>query len=245
MVMRTDRRIGLYLKKIGCTSVASKIDGRMRSVTLLQLEDTVIISKKTEERDGYSAAVLGYGDFRNIRRPQLGCLKRNGIVGRYRSFESRLMSLEGLEAGAKIDVRHFVVGQYVDVTGRTLGKGFAGVMKRHGFGGLRASHGVSLTHRSHGSTGQCQDPGRVWRGKKMAGRMGFDRVTVQNLRIVGIHEGERLVIVSGNSIPGHNGSYVFVRDAVKKSLPIGVSFPTVYVSESFVDTEATDGGVVS
>jgi large subunit ribosomal protein L3 len=138
--------------------------------------------------------------------------------------EFRVPSDAMVDVGSEIVADHFVPGQFVDLVGTSKGKGFAGAMKRHGFSGLRASHGVSISHRSHGSTGQCQDPGKVFKGKKMAGHMGDERVTIQNLEVVGTDIEKGVVLVKG-AIPGAKGGYVLISDALKRSLPEGVPFP--------------------
>jgi large subunit ribosomal protein L3 len=139
-----------------------------------------------------------------------------------------------LDIGTRISVEHFVSGQFVDVTGTSIGKGFAGAMKRHHFKGLRATHGVSISHRSHGSTGQCQDPGKVFKGKKMAGHMGAERVTTQNLRVVNTDGDEGLILIEG-AVPGSKGGYVLVRDAIKKALPDDAPYPSVVAEEAPVE----------
>ncbi|MCV3769791.1 MAG: 50S ribosomal protein L3, partial [Wolbachia pipientis] len=161
------RRIGLLMKNVGHTAIYS--DSSRVAVTLLYLGDTYIIDVKERDKCGYNSIILGTGDFKNISKPQLEFLKKKGIKSRCRLYESRLNNLSGIRCGEKVDIGHFVIGQYLDITGYSMGKGFAGVIKRYNFSGLRASHGVSIAHRSQGSTGQCQDPGRVFKGKKMAG----------------------------------------------------------------------------
>lgn len=217
------RRIGLLMTNIGHTAIYSAT-GRF-AVTLLHLNETCIIDVKEQDKCGYNSVILGTGNFKNIAKPQLEYLKKKGISNKYKLYESRLSDLSGIECGKKIGVNHFVIGQYLDITGHSIGKGFAGVMKRHNFSGLRASHGVSLAHRSQGSTGQCQDPGRVFKGKKMAGHMGNSRVTVQNMKILSIDYEKGIIAVKGNNVPGFKNSCVFVRDAVKKSLHKDAPFP--------------------
>ncbi|MGL9733220.1 MAG: 50S ribosomal protein L3 [Wolbachia sp.] len=217
------KRIGLLMTNIGHTAIYSD-SGRM-VVTLLYLSETCIVDMKEQDKCGYNSIILGTGDFKNIAKPQLECLKKKGINNRYRLYESRLSNLSGIKCGKRVGVNHFVVGQYLDITGYSVGKGFAGVMKRHNFSGLRASHGVSIAHRSQGSTGQCQDPGRVFKGKKMAGHLGNSRVTVHNMKILSIDHKNSIISVKGNNVPGFRNSYVFVRDAVKKPLHKDVPFP--------------------
>ncbi|APR98009.1 50S ribosomal protein L3 [Wolbachia endosymbiont of Folsomia candida] len=233
------RRIGLLMTNIGHTSIYSATG--CTPVTLLRLSETCIIDVKKQDKCGYNSVILGVGDFKNIAKPQLEYLKKIGISNKCKLYESRLNDLSGIECGKKVGVNHFVVGQYLDITGYSIGKGFAGVMKRHNFSGLRASHGVSIAHRSQGSTGQCQDPGRVFKGKKMAGHMGNSRVTVQNMRILAIDHENGIIAVKGNNVPGFKTSCVFVRDAVKKSLHKDVPFPVGFLSDNMSD----DSSVVS
>ncbi|MDM8335019.1 50S ribosomal protein L3 [Wolbachia pipientis] len=217
------KRIGLLMINIGHTAVYSN-NGRV-AVTLLYLDETYVLDIKEQGKCGYNSVILGTGDFKNIAKPQLEYLKERGISSRCKLYESRLSDLSGIECGKRVGINHFVVGQYLDITGYSVGKGFAGVIKRHNFSGLRASHGVSIAHRSQGSTGQCQDPGRVFKGKKMAGHLGSSRVTVQNMKILSIDHENNIIAVKGNNVPGFRNSYVFVRDAVKKSLHKDVPFP--------------------
>lgn len=217
------KRIGLFMEKIGNTAIFGN-DGKRMPVTLLHLRNSFIISVKSQDVHGYNAAVLGVESEINLKKPQSKILEKSNITAKCRIFESRVNSIEGLVKGAKVAITHFVEGQYVDITGYSLGKGFAGVMKRHNFKGLKASHGVSIAHRSQGSTGQCQDPGRVYKGKKMAGHLGNSKVTVQNIKVVLVDQEKSLLVVKGNNIPGAKGSYIFVKDAVKKSVPKN-SFP--------------------
>ncbi|WP_339048617.1 50S ribosomal protein L3 [Candidatus Mesenet endosymbiont of Phosphuga atrata] len=211
--IRSLNRVGLLMKNIGHTALPFL--GKLIPVTLLQLEDTVIVDLKSE-KCGYFAAILGVGNVKNISYPQLRFLRKNNIYNNYKLFESKLISLSNVEIGLKFSVDHFAVNQYVDITGYSKGKGFAGVMKRHNFKGLRASHGVSIAHRSQGSTGQCQDPGKTFKGKKMAGHLGVKRVTVQNMKIVLIDNEASIIAVKGNNVPGYCNSYIFIRDASKK-----------------------------
>ncbi|KJV65472.1 MULTISPECIES: 50S ribosomal protein L3 [Ehrlichia] len=217
------KRIGLFLEKVGHTAIFDN-EGKRVPVTLLHLRNSFIISTKTKDVHGYNAVVLGVEASVNLKKPQSKILERRNITAKCKIFESKVDSLDNLVEGAKISITHFVKGQYVDVTGYSLGKGFAGVMKRHNFKGLKASHGVSIAHRSQGSTGQCQDPGRVYKGKKMAGHLGDSKVTVQNLKVILVDQERSLLVVKGNNIPGAKGSYIFVKDAIKKSAPKN-SFP--------------------
>lgn len=216
-------RIGLFMKKLGCTRV---YNGEVAvPVTLLQMCDTHIVGIKTVESDGYSAVILGYGDFKSVAKPQMGVLAKAGVHVRHKLFESRVRDVSGYKVGEKISLHHFVERQYVDITGNTIGKGFAGVMKRHGFAGMCASHGVSLSHRVLGSAGQCQDPGKVNKGKEMAGRMGSARRVIFNLPIIAIDQDLQIMAVKGNSVPGNKGNWVFVIDSARKVLPSEAPVP--------------------
>ncbi|QXK91791.1 50S ribosomal protein L3 [Neoehrlichia mikurensis] len=208
------KRVGLLMKKVGVTAIFNS-EGKRVPVTLLYLDDSYIVELKNDKTHGYNAVVLGVASSVRINKPQVKYLEKNNINVNCKLFESRVDSLENIQQGSKIFVNHFMKGQYVDITGNSIGKGFAGVMKRHNFKGLRASHGVSISHRSAGSTGQCQDPGRVFKGKKMAGRLGNTKVTIQNIEVLDVNCEKSLLIVKGNSIPGVVNSYVFVKDAVK------------------------------
>ena len=211
-------RTGLIAKKLGMSSMFTEQGDRI-TLTFLQLEDLQVVGQKTEKRDGYNAVVLG-STLKKLSRVSKSMKKvfADAKVEPRRLLKEFRVSAENmLEIGAEMKATHFEPGQYIDVSGKSIGKGFAGVMKRHNFAGLEASHGVSISHRSHGSTGQCQDPGKVFKGKKMAGHMGDENVTIQNLQIVEVDAEKGLVIVSGN-VPGSKGKYVVVKDAVKKAV---------------------------
>ncbi|KZB65297.1 50S ribosomal protein L3 [Thalassospira sp. MCCC 1A02491] len=218
-------RSGLITQKVGMTRVF-KDDGSHLPVTVLKVEDLQVVANRTNDTDGYVAVQLGYGKakVKNVSKPMRGHFAKAKVEPKAKLAEFRV-SEEGLiEVGAELSAAHFVEGQYVDVIGTSIGKGFAGAMKRHNFGGLRASHGVSISHRSHGSTGQCQDPGRVFKGKKMAGHLGAARVTVQSLKVVASDADKGLILIHG-AVPGHKGAYVLVKDAVKRAAPEGLPFP--------------------
>ncbi|MBY0431462.1 MAG: 50S ribosomal protein L3 [Rhodospirillales bacterium] len=218
-------RSGLIAQKVGMTRIFTA-DGTHVPVTVLKVDTCQVVSTRSEEKDGYIAVALGYGKakVKNVNKPQRGHFAAAKIEPPKKVVEFRVTADTMLSVGDELAASHFVVGQYVDVTGTSIGRGFAGVMKRHNFAGLEATHGVSVSHRSHGSTGQRQDPGKVFAGKKMAGHMGDVRVTAQNLAVVSTDAERGLILVKG-SVPGAEGSYVLVRDAVKRKLPDGVPFP--------------------
>jgi len=218
-------RTGLIAQKMGMTRVFTP-EGENVPVTVLQMKDCQVVAVRTAQKDGYDAVQLGAAKAKphRVSKPMRGHFAKAKVEPKRKVVEFRVTEDALLEPGAEIAVGHFLTGQLVDVTGTSIGKGFAGVMKRHNFGGLRATHGVSVSHRSHGSTGQRQDPGRVFKGKKMAGHMGDRRVTTQNLQIVSIDEDRGLILVKG-AVPGAEGSWVMLRDAVKRSSPEGIPFP--------------------
>ncbi len=203
-----------------------KDDGRNIPVTVLSIDGCQVVGHRTREKDGYTALQLGFGTIKakNVSKPAKGNFKKAKVEARRKIAEFRVPEDAFVAVGSEFSPNHFIEGQYVDVVGSSIGKGFAGGMKRHNFGGLRASHGVSISHRSHGSTGQCQDPGRVFKGKKMAGHMGDEQVTVQNLEVVGTDLEEGLIFVKG-AVPGAKGGFVMISDASKKALPNGVPTP--------------------
>jgi len=218
-------RTGLIAQKVGMSRVF-KDDGTHVPVTVLKVDNCQVVAHKTDDKDGYTALQLGVGAAKAKRqtKAQRGHFAKAKVEPKKKLAEFRVPADAMVEVGAEIAANHFVDGQFVDVTGTSIGKGFAGAMKRHNFGGLRASHGVSVSHRSHGSTGQCQDPGKVFKGKKMAGHMGSERVTTLNIEVVGTDEARGLILVKG-SVPGSKGGWVLVRDAVKKNMPEGLPFP--------------------
>ncbi|OSQ48127.1 50S ribosomal protein L3 [Thalassospira alkalitolerans] len=218
-------RSGLITQKVGMTRVFTD-EGVHLPVTVLKVDNLQVVANRTSDTDGYVAVQLGYGKakVKNVSKPMRGHFAKAKVEPKAKLAEFRVSDDALIEVGAELSAAHFVEGQYVDVIGTSIGKGFAGAMKRHNFSGLRASHGVSVSHRSHGSTGQCQDPGRVFKGKKMAGHMGAARVTIQSLKIVSTDEAKGLVFVYG-AVPGHNGAYVLVKDAVKRAAPEGLPFP--------------------
>jgi len=218
-------RTGLIAKKLGMTSVYAE-GGIETPVTVLVVENCQVVAQKTKEKHGYSAVQLGVGNakVKNVSKAMRGHYAKAKVEPKRKLAEFRVDENAMLEPGAELVASHFVPGQYVDVTGNSIGKGFAGVMKRHNFAGLEASHGVSVSHRSHGSTGQRQDPGRVFKGKKMAGHMGTVRVTTQNLEVISVDDADGIILVKG-AIPGAENGYVLVKDAVKKGAHPKSPFP--------------------
>ena len=218
-------RCGVIAKKIGMTRVFAA-DGAHVPVTVLQMENCQVTSVRNAEKDGYTAVQVGVGTrkVKNVSKSLRGQFAKAGVEAKAKVAEFRVSDDAVLDIGATIGANHFVSGQKVDVVGISQGKGFAGAMKRHNFGGLRASHGVSISHRSHGSTGQNQDPGKVFKGKKMAGHMGDARVTTQNLEVVSTDAHEGLILIRG-AIPGSKGGYVLVSDAIKAARPDEAPFP--------------------
>lgn len=208
-------RTGLLAKKIGMTRIF-RDSGEMVPVTVLHVDNCFVSQVRTAEKDGYTAVQLAAGPRRakTISKAMLGHFAKAKIEPKQKVGEFRVPADALLEMGAELSASHFVAGQYIDVAGITTGKGFAGAIKRHGFGGMRATHGVSVSHRAHGSTGQRQDPGKVFKGKKMAGHMGATRITAQNLEVVAIDETENLILVKG-AVPGFRGAWLEVRDAIK------------------------------
>jgi large subunit ribosomal protein L3 len=240
-------RSGIIAKKVGMTRLF-KEDGKQIPVTVLQMENLQVVANRTADQDGYTAVQLGAGDAKakNTSKPMRGYFAKAGVAPKRKLVEFRVAAENLIAVGEEISAEHYVEGQKVDVAGTSIGKGFAGAMKRHNFGGLRATHGVSISHRSHGSTGQCQDPGRVFKGKKMAGHMGAVRVTTQNLEVVKTDADRGLVYIKG-AVPGSKGGWVTVKDAVKKKLPENVPFPAALKSAaapaaSEAPAEAPEGG---
>lgn len=195
-------------------------------VTLLKVESCQVVATCTEDKHGYNSVQLGVGTrkTKNVTKPMRGHFAKAKVEPKRKLAEFRVNPDALLNVGDTLSVEHFIEGQYVDVVGKSIGKGFAGAMKRHNFGGLRASHGVSISHRSHGSTGQCQDPGKVFKGKKMAGHMGDERVTQQSLKIVLTDVEKGLIAIKG-SVPGAKGSFVLIKDSEKKARPEGAPYP--------------------
>lgn len=221
-------RTGMVLKKIGMTHIYAD-DGRHQSVTVLKNEGCQVLGTCETAVDGYQAVRIGAGSAKpkNIAKPQRVFYEKEGLKPSMQVVEFRTDG-ELPEKGKQLSTGHFIAGQYVDASAQSIGKGFAGAMKRWNFSGLRATHGVSISHRSHGSTGQCQDPGKVFKGKKMAGHMGAKRITTQNLKIVKVDTELELVFVKG-AVPGSRGGWVLLRDAVKRALPKDAPLPAGFI----------------
>lgn len=219
-------RTGLIAKKLGMTQVFDDNGGQMLPVTVLKVEHCQVVAVTTKEKNGYASVQLGVGKakVKNVSKALRGHFAKAKVEPKQKLAEFRVSDNALVDVGAEILVSHFVPGQYVDVTADTIGKGFAGAMKRHNFRGLEASHGVSISHRSHGSTGQRQDPGKVFKGKKMAGHMGTTQTTIQNLEVVSVDDALGLLLVKG-AVPGAENGYVLVKDAVKRAVPPKAPFP--------------------
>jgi large subunit ribosomal protein L3 len=241
MIMRT----GVIAKKVGMTRLF-QADGRHVPVTVLQLEEVQVVGRREADRDGYTAVQLGAGTAKakNVAKPQRVAFGKAEVEPKAKVVEFRVAEDALLDVGATISADHFVAGQLVDVSGVTQGKGFAGAMKRWGFGGLRATHGVSVSHRSHGSTGNRQDPGRVFKNKKMAGHMGARNRTQQNLEVVRTDAARGLIFVKG-SVPGSKGGWLLIKDAVKVARPDNVPYPAgLRELGKAIETEEAPAGLV-
>ncbi len=218
-------RTGLIAKKVGMTRLFME-DGRQIPVTVLALENLQVVAQRTADTNGYTAVQLGAGNAKAKRtsKAMRGHFAAAKVEPKRKVAEFRVAPENMINVGETLTANHYFEGQYVDVSGTSIGKGFAGAMKRHNFGGLRATHGVSVSHRSHGSTGQCQDPGKVFKGKKMAGHMGSARVTTQNLQVIKTDADRGVIMVKG-AVPGSKGGWVTIKDAVKKPTPENVIYP--------------------
>ncbi len=218
-------RTGLIAKKLGMTRIF-RDDGTHVPVTVLHLDDVRVVTARTEATDGYSAVQLGWGraKVKNVSKPNRGHFAKNKVEPKARLAEFRVDADAVLAPGATLSAAHFLIGQRVDVTATSKGKGFAGVMKRWNFSGLEASHGVSISHRSHGSTGNRQDPGKVFKNKKMAGHLGHERVTTLGLEVAAVDAGKGLIMLKG-AVPGVRGGFVLVRDAIKRPRPADAPYP--------------------
>ena len=238
-------RTGLIAQKVGMSRVLTDA-GEHIPVTLLKVEDCQVVATCTEDKHGYNSVQIGVGKCKtkNVTQPMRGHFAKAKVEPKRKLAEFRVNQDALLNVGDTLSVEHFVEGQYVDVVGKSIGKGFAGAMKRHNFGGLRASHGVSVSHRSHGSTGQCQDPGKVFKGKKMAGHMGDARVTQQSLKIVLTDVEKGLIAIKG-SVPGAKGSFVLIRDSEKKARPNGAPYPAGLLNAGKVAAEKVDASAAA
>ena len=218
-------RCGVVARKLGMSRIFSD-DGKHIPVTILRIEDVEVLAIKSIDKDGYTAVQLGFANkkSKNISKPLRGVFAKAKAEPKEKVVEFRVSEDAVLNVGDKLSVNHFVAGQNVDVVGVSQGKGFAGAMKRHNFGGMQASHGVSISHRSHGSTGNSQDPGRTWKGKKMAGQYGNVRITTQNLKVVKLLEDDDLILIRG-SVPGSKNGVVLLKDAIKYKTPNEAPFP--------------------
>ena len=239
-------RSGVIAQKVGMTRVYTEA-GEQVPVTVLRVDNCQVVAQRTAERDGYTAVQLGVGTrkVKNTPKAERGHFARAEVEPKRKVLEFRVSPDNMIDVGAEITADHFVPGQFVDVTGTSIGKGFAGVIKRHHFSGLRATHGVSVSHRSHGSTGQRQDPGKVFKGKKMAGHLGDRRVTTQNLQIVRTDADQGVILIRG-AVPGAKGGWLIIRDAVKKRAPDNLPMPAALRAKpdgtAAPAAEASDGG---
>ena len=230
-------RCGVVARKLGMSRIFNN-DGEHVPVTVLRMEEVEVLSIKTIDKDGYTAIQLGFCNKKpkNINKPLRGVFAKAKVHPKEKVAEFRVSQDAILKVGDKLGVNHFIAGQKVDVVGVSQGKGFSGAMKRHNFGGMQASHGVSISHRSHGSTGNSQDPGRTWKGKKMAGQYGNVRTTTQNLKVVQLIEDEDIILVKG-SVPGSKNGVVLLRDAIKCKTPEEAPFPAGLRNENKKEDE--------
>ena len=237
-------RTGVIAKKMGMTRLFQE-DGRHVPVTVLALDNVQVVARREADRDGYVAVQLGAGTAKakNLSKPERGHFGKAEVEPKARVVEFRVSEDALLDVGAEISAEHFIPGQLVDIQGVTQGKGFAGAMKRWGFGGMRATHGVSVSHRAHGSTGQRQDPGRVFKNKKMAGHMGAKNRTQQNLEVVRTDANRGLIFVKG-SVPGSKGGWLLVKDAVKGPRPADAPYPAGLRTLQAVAHEEAPAGLV-
>ena len=231
-------RTGLIARKLGMSRIFTD-EGTHIPVTVLHVDNCQVVAQRTQEKDGYTALQLGVGaaKVKNVSKPQRGHFAKAKVEPKAKLAEFRVSEDALIEIGEEITVAHFVPGQYVDVVGTSIGKGYAGGMKRHNFGGLRASHGVSISHRSLGSTGQRQSPGKTFKNKKMAGHLGAERVTTQSLVVVAA-DSERGVLMLKGSVPGSEGGWVLIKDAAKRKPPSDLPFPAALRSAA----AASDSG---
>lgn len=233
-------RSGLIAQKMGMTRIYSE-SGDHIPVTVLRVENCQVVSQRQQDKDGYTALQLGVGTrkVKRVTKAMRGHFAVANVEPKRKLAEFRVAPENMIEVGAELTADHFVAGQFVDVTGTSVGKGFAGAMKRHNFAGLRASHGVSISHRSHGSTGQCQDPGKVFKGKRMAGHMGSERVTTQNLKIVRTDADRGIILVEG-AVPGSKGGWILIKDAVKRARPEAAPVPGAFKAATSAGNGTSD-----
>ena len=233
-------RTGLIAKKLGMTRVFSE-DGQHVPVTVLEVDNCQVVAHRKTDTHGYNAMQIGVGKakVKNVSKAMRGHYAKANVEPKMKLAEFRIEEDGFVDLGSELTADHFVPSQMVDVVATSIGKGFAGAMKRHNFGGMRATHGVSVSHRAHGSTGQCQDPGRVFKGKKMAGHMGAARVTTQNLKIVSTDADRGLILVKG-AVPGSKGGWVFVSDATKKDRHAEAPFPAAVRATAAATPEAVE-----
>ena len=231
-------RTGVIARKLGMSRVFTE-QGDHVPVTVLKLDDCQVVATRTAERDGYDAVQLGVGTakVKNVNKAMRGHYAKAKVEPKRKLVEFRVSADAMLDVGSEIGANHFIVGQFVDAVGTSIGKGFAGAMKRHNFAGLEASHGISASHRAHGSTGHGQDPGKVFKGKKMAGHMGDRRATVQNLEVVSTDPERGLVMIKGG-VPGAQGGYVLIRDATKRERPEDAPYPAGWMGAGGAEDEA-------
>jgi large subunit ribosomal protein L3 len=234
-------RSGVIAQKVGMTRLFTEA-GEQVPVTVLKMDNCQVVAQRTVEKNGYAALQLGVGlrKVRNTPRALRGHFATASVEPKRKVAEFRVSPENMIDVGAELTADHFVVGQFVDVTGTSQGKGFQGVIKRHNFGGGRATHGASVSHRSHGSTGQRQDPGKVFKGKKMAGHMGATRVTTQNVEVVSTDADRGLILIRG-AVPGTKGAWILVRDAVKEALPANAPKPAGIRAAAKTEAPATEG----
>jgi large subunit ribosomal protein L3 len=238
-------RTGLIARKLGMSRVFTD-EGNHVPVTVLRVDNCQVVAQRTQDRDGYTALQLGAGaaKVKNVTKPQRGHFATAKVEPKAKLAEFRVSEDALVAVGSEITAAHFAPGQYVDVTGTSIGKGYAGGMKRHNFAGLRATHGVSVSHRSLGSTGQRQDPGKTIKNKKMAGQLGNERVTTQSLEIVQSDPERGLILIKG-SVPGSENGWVLIRDAVKRKAPDGLPFPAALRETAAGEPEADARGAAT
>ena len=222
-------RVGILAEKIGMSRFYDD-KSINHPVTLLKVTNSRVVGIQNEDKNGYKSITVSHGLCKNQNKPFKQFTKKNKLDSFFKSKEFRVESIDNFKVGDEVGVKNFMEGQFVDVSANSIGKGFAGGMKRHNFAGNRATHGVSISHRSHGSTGQCQDPGKVFKGKKMAGRLGNKKATIQNLQILKIDANNNLLVVKG-AVPGHKGCIVKVVDSVKKNQDIKIPSKNVNANE--------------